>query len=65
MCAFDVRSADLRAQILDCAFERQLLIAPTGAAGIRFRPALNVGDHEIDEGLNRLHDALRAAPATV
>ncbi len=60
MCAFDLRPGFSRANLLEACFQRQLIIAPTGAAGVRFRPALNVSALEIDEGLNRLREALRA-----
>ncbi len=61
MCAFDLRPGVEREALLAACLERQLIIAPTGANGIRFRPALNVSATDIDEGLNRLRDALTAS----
>jgi L-lysine 6-transaminase len=58
MCAFDLPEAVARDRLLEATFERELLIVPTGPTGVRFRPSLNITDVELDEGLNRLRDAL-------
>jgi L-lysine 6-transaminase len=60
MCAFDLAGGLSRPELLAACLERELIVAPTGARGIRFRPALNVGEREIDAGLDRIGDALHA-----
>jgi L-lysine 6-transaminase len=60
MVAFDVDSAERRAAILSGCFEREHIIVATGACGIRFRPAMTITAEEIDEGLNRIRDAVRS-----
>ena len=61
MVAFDVDSAERRGKILDGCLERELIIVSTGDRGIRFRPALTVSKNELDDGLNRIREAVRAA----
>jgi len=58
MCAFDLPEAMVRNRLLEATFERELIIVPTGPTGVRFRPSLAFTDQELDEGLNRLRDAL-------
>jgi L-lysine 6-transaminase len=60
MCAFDLRPGVSRQALLAACLDRRLILAPTGRHGVRFRPALNVTAREIDTGLERLCDALRA-----
>ncbi len=59
MCAFDLLDTTTRDQLLEATFEREVLIIPTGPTGVRFRPSLAITDAEMDEGLNRLRDALQ------
>jgi L-lysine 6-transaminase len=63
MCAFDLAPGVSREALLASCLDRRLILAPTGRSGVRFRPALNVAAREIDEGLERLRDALRALRA--
>jgi L-lysine 6-transaminase len=58
MCAFDLPDTRTRDRLLEAALEREMIIVPTGQAGVRFRPSLALTDDELDEGLNRLRDAL-------
>jgi L-lysine 6-transaminase len=58
MCAFDLPEPMVRDRLLETTFERELIIVPTGPSGVRFRPSLAITDPELDEGLNRLRDAL-------
>jgi len=58
MCAFDLSDTTARDRLLEATFERELLIIPTGPTGVRFRPSLAITDAELDEGMNRLRDAL-------
>lgn len=58
MCAFDLPDATTRDRILEALLEREMIIVPTGQIGVRFRPSLALADDELDEGLNRLRDAL-------
>lgn len=59
MCAFDLLDKTTRDQLLEAAFDRELMIIPTGPTGVRFRPSLALTDAELDEGLNRLRDAMK------
>jgi len=47
-------------EILDRCIEHGLLLLQAGPDVLRFVPALNIGDADIAEGLERLHAALRA-----
>lgn len=47
-------------EILDHAAANGLLLLQAGPDVLRFVPALNISDEEIAEGLQRLHEALRA-----
>lgn len=59
--AFDMSSTDLREKVVQQAFEQKMIILRSGVQSIRFRPALTVTKQEIDEGIGRLRQAVRAA----
>ncbi len=63
MVAFDLTTPEMRGKVAAAALERELIVVGTGTRGIRFRPALNITAAELDEGLGRLREALRAAGA--
>ena len=47
------------AQILDLCVDQGLLLLQAGPDVLRFVPALNIGDEDVAEGLQRLRAALR------
>lgn len=60
MCAFDLRTPDIRKNVLGQCQQNGLLILPTGKSGIRFRPALNLSREDMEEGLAILRRSLAA-----
>lgn len=61
MCAFDIKSSELRARFLAECTKRHMLILPCGTHTMRFRPALNVPISDIDRGLEIAREAAKAA----
>jgi len=59
--AFDMRTPELREKVLQEAFARKMIILRSGVQSIRFRPALTVTQQEIDDGIERLRQSIRAA----
>ncbi|MDP7622090.1 MAG: aminotransferase class III-fold pyridoxal phosphate-dependent enzyme, partial [SAR324 cluster bacterium] len=58
MCAFDVKTTDMRNSLRNTAFEKGMLVLNSGEKSIRFRPALNVGEGEISKAMQILRDIL-------
>jgi L-lysine 6-transaminase len=58
-CAFDVNTADVRSKVRAKAYNKGLIILPSGERAIRFRPALNVSKNEIDEGIGILRQSIK------
>lgn len=58
LCAFSFPDAATRNAAVDACHEDGLLILTSGAQSLRFRPALNISAEDIDEGLNRLDNAI-------
>ncbi len=61
MCAIDLDSPDLRKKVMDRCHENGLMMLSSGSQGIRFRPALNVTQEEIEEGLSVLRRSVAEA----
>jgi L-lysine 6-transaminase len=51
MCSFDLPSAEIRNQFKENCYKEKLMILGCGEKSIRFRPALNITENEIDKGL--------------
>lgn len=65
MCAFSLPSAAQRDALIRGLWERRVIVLPTGADGVRFRPALTVTHDEIDAAIAAVRDVLsrsRSAP---
>ncbi len=65
MCAFSLPSAAQRDALIRGLWERRVIVLPTGADGVRFRPARTVTHDEIDAAIAAVRDALsrsRSAP---
>jgi L-lysine 6-transaminase len=60
-CAFDCASKELRNQIVDNAFDNNLIILGCGERAIRFRTPLCINEKEIDAGMNILDKAVGSA----
>lgn len=58
-CALDLATVDLRASVMAAARELGMLILATGVRGIRFRPALNLKDEDLDLGLELLRRSIQ------
>jgi L-lysine 6-transaminase len=59
--AVDLVDPSQRAGILKAVFDQGMLILPTGARGIRFRPSLITTEQEIDRAIDILARAARGA----
>ncbi|MDR1020111.1 MAG: L-lysine 6-transaminase [Synergistaceae bacterium] len=51
MCAFDIKTPELRSKFLKVCAESHMLILPCGTHTVRFRPALNVPLDDIERGI--------------
>lgn len=51
MCSFDLPTAEIRNQFKDKCYKEKLMILGCGEKSMRFRPALNITESEIDKGL--------------
>lgn len=58
MCSFDLPTPELRNQFKDNCYKEKLMILGCGEKSIRFRPALNITESEIDKGLNIIKKVL-------
>jgi L-lysine 6-transaminase len=61
MCAFDLPTPELRNQVLAKGRDHGVLALASGVSTVRFRPALNITDAEIERGMEILDRALREA----
>jgi L-lysine 6-transaminase len=61
MCAYDVKTPELRSKFLAECAKRRMLILPCGTHTVRFRPALNVPLEDIGRGIEISREAARAA----
>jgi L-lysine 6-transaminase len=59
MCSFDLPTPELRNQFKNNCYKEKLMILGCGEKSIRFRPALNITETEIDMGLNIIRNVLR------
>lgn len=58
MCAFDLPTGEQRDRMKSRGYDEGVIMLGCGAQSIRFRPALNVGRAEIDEGLEKIERCL-------
>lgn len=58
MCSFDFEDSKTRDRFKELAFQQKLIILGCGTKSIRFRPALNVTENDIDKGLNIIKNVL-------
>ena len=58
MCSFDFKNSEMRDQFRNAAMKNKLLILGCGEKSIRFRPALNVTEIDIDKGLKIIRKVL-------
>ena len=63
MCAIDLPSQQLRDQLISRMRDRQVLVLGCGERTIRFRPALNVTEDELQVGVRALDAALEQLAA--
>jgi L-lysine 6-transaminase len=61
MCAYDIKTPELRSKFLAECTKRHMLILPCGTKTVRFRPALNVPKADIDRGIEISREAAKAA----
>lgn len=59
MCAFDLRTTNVRNSLLKETYKKRIMLLPAGERSIRFRPPLNISSEEIDEGMVRLRAAIK------
>jgi len=58
MKALKCKKNDIRDEIVKRAFEKRVLVLKAGNVSVRFLPPLTISKEEIDEGFDRLKDAL-------
>jgi L-lysine 6-transaminase len=61
MCAFDVKTPELRGKFLSACAENHMLILPCGTHTVRFRPALNVPLSDLEKGIEIARKAAKKA----
>ncbi|MBO0863705.1 MAG: L-lysine 6-transaminase [Mycobacterium sp.] len=61
MCAFTLPSTAERDKLISRLWQRGLIVLPSGADSVRFRPALTVSRAEIDEAVAALRDVFTGA----
>jgi L-lysine 6-transaminase len=61
MCAYDIKTAELRSKFLAECAKRHMLILPCGTKTVRFRPALNVPMEDIERGIEISREAAKSA----
>lgn len=54
MCAFDLASTDLRNKFQKLMYEKQVILLTCGIQSIRFRPHLNLTEHDLNFCLENL-----------
>jgi L-lysine 6-transaminase len=62
MCAIDFKTTELRDAARKRIFELGVIILPCGPYSLRFRPALNITEAEIDEGIAVIRKAVTELP---
>ncbi|BBZ10211.1 L-lysine 6-transaminase [Mycobacterium branderi] len=60
MCAFSLPGAAERDEVIRELWQRGVIVLPSGADGVRFRPALTVSRAEINEALDAVRDVFTA-----
>jgi L-lysine 6-transaminase len=60
MCALDLPDSEARDTALRLLREQNVIMLPCGERSIRFRPALDVTEHDLEFGLNALERVLAA-----
>jgi L-lysine 6-transaminase len=61
MCAFSLPSTADRDELIRQLWQRGLIVLPSGADSVRFRPALTVSRAEIDEAVAAVRDVFTSA----
>ena len=59
MCAFDLPDTETRDAVRSAAFDDGLIALGCGVRTVRFRPALTIGQADLDAGLDILEGAIR------
>lgn len=59
MCAFDCPSPEDRDRIRKVIYKNKMIVLGCGPRAIRFRPALNVSDEDIKEGVRILRQSIK------
>ena len=58
MCAFSLPSGERRDELIGKLWDHHVVMLASGPDSVRFRPALTVSHHEIDEAVAAVRDAL-------
>ena len=59
MCAFDLPDSKTRDMVKDTVYKNLMIVLPCGEKSIRFRPALNINQDEIDRGIEILDKSIK------
>ena len=63
MCAFDLKTGELRDKVVSKAYEEGMVVLGCGPQSIRFRPPLVIKKDELAEGLEKLRTSIKKAIA--
>lgn len=58
MCAYDFHSAEMRNRAVQKFHSKNVLVLPCGDVSIRFRPALNIPEKDLEKGLDFTREVL-------
>jgi L-lysine 6-transaminase len=58
-CAIDAANGDMRKNIIQRVFEKGVILLGSGEKSIRFRPALNIKNEHIDEGISVIDSVVK------
>ena len=58
MCSFDLPNGEIRNKFASECFKNKLIILGCGQKSIRFRPALNITQSDLGEGLHIIKNVL-------
>jgi L-lysine 6-transaminase len=58
MCAYDFHSAEMRNRAVQKFHSKHILVLPCGDVSIRFRPALNILEKDLEKGLDFTREVL-------
>ncbi len=59
MCSFDLPDAEFRGRLIQTIYANNMIILPCGRSSLRFRPPLNIGEDDIDAGIDIIEQSIQ------